>query len=203
MNKLPKARINGIVTQDVNETVLIYDLKTNKVYSLNETSNFVWRHCDGKTSVSGILQKLKGKFKTEVDEDFVCLALDNLQKENLLETEFELPNSFKQTSRRQIIKKIGLTSMIALPLIKGFIAPRAVNAQSGDAGGCTPNAQNCSPTNNSDLFVFTFAGNPTPFCQFNDPNCQSICDAAINQCCSCNTVLLPDTINAAFVCRCV
>lgn len=199
MNKLPKARANGIVVQEANKEVLIYDLRTNKIYILNETSNFVWKHCDGKNSAAEIIEKLNRQFKSKVSEDFVWFALDGLKKENLLETDFEFP----KIVRRELIKKIALTSMIALPLITSFLAPKSVNAQSGGGAGCTINAPNCQPTNNADLFIYTFNNNPTPFCQFSDPNCQSICDAAVTQCCSCNTVLLPDTINAAFVCRCV
>lgn len=199
MNRLPKARINEIVVQEVEDEILIYDLKTNKIYSLNETSSFVWKNCDGKQSVEEIIWKLNRQFQTKVDEDFIYLALDNLQKENLLETEVEL----LKMPRRELIKKIGLSSMIALPLITSFFAPTAANAQSVGSGVCVINAQGCNSSTIQDLFVFNFMGGPTPFCQFNDPSCQTICDGSVNQCCSCMTVLLPDTINAAFVCRCV
>lgn len=199
MNKLPKARTNGIVVQDANAEVLIYDLRMNKIYALNETSKFVWKHCDGTTSAAEIVGKLNRQFQTNVNEDFIWLVLDGLQKENLLETAIELP----KIKRRELIKKIGLTSMIALPLITSLIAPVAAHAQSGGSAICSINAPGCQPTNNTDLFIYTFNGNPTPFCQFGDPNCDAVCDAAITQCCSCDTVLLPDTINAAFVCRCV
>lgn len=197
MNKLPKARTQGIVVQETDGEVLIYDLRTNKIYALNETSGFVWKHCDGENLAAEVIGKLNEKFQTTVDKDFIWLALDSLQRENLLET--ELP----KIARRELIKKVGLSSMIALPLITSFFAPTAANAQSVGSAVCTINAPGCQSSNLIDLFVFDFMGNPTPFCQFGDPNCQSICDGAVNSCCSCNTVLLPDTINAAFVCRCV
>lgn len=199
MNKLPKIRTNEIVIQEIDNEILIYDLKTNKIYSLNETSSFVWKNCDGKQSAAEIVGKLNRRFKTEIDEDFIWLALDDLQRENLLESDTSLP----KIARRELIRKIGLNSMIALPLIASFFAPSAASAQSVGSGVCIINAQGCQPSNNTDLFVYAFMGNPTPFCQFSDPNCQTICDGSVNQCCSCMTVLLPDTINAAFVCRCV
>lgn len=202
MNNLPKARTNKVVVQEVDQETLVYDLSTDKIYALNETSGFIWKQCDGKKSVDEIVRRTNQHFRTRVGEDFVWLALENLWKERLLEAEIQLPDLFKNTSRRQMIKKIGLTSMIALPFVTSFLAPRAANAQSGNSVVCVANAQGCQPTNNLDLFVYTFMGNPTPFCQFSDPDCQTICDASISQCCSCNTVLLPDTINAAFVCRC-
>lgn len=199
MNTLPKARTSGIVVQKADTEVLIYELQTNKIYALNETSGFIWKNCDGLNSPSEIVEKLNRQFNTKVDEDFIWLALENLQREKLLESEVELP----KIARRELIKKIGLSSMISLPLIASFFAPTAANAQSGGSGVCTNNAPGCQPTNNADLFIYTSNNTPTPFCQFGDPNCQSVCDTAANLCCSCRTVLLPDTINTAFICRCV
>lgn len=200
MNTLPKARTSGIVVQEADTEVLIYELQTNKIYALNETSGFIWKNCDGINSPAELIEKLNRQFKTKVDEDFIWLALESLQREKLLESEVELP----KIARRELIKKIGLSSMISLPLIASFFAPTAANAQSGGSAVCTINAPGCQPTmNNTDLLVYTFMGDPTPFCQLSDPNCQSVCDTAANLCCSCRTVLLPDTINAAFICRCV
>ena len=64
------------------------------------------------------------------------------------------PNKFKSPlagmDRRQLIKKIGLSSMIALPLISSLVAPNAANAQSGAlAANCASCNQNSDCVSNN------------------------------------------------------
>jgi hypothetical protein len=145
MNHYPLARTTDVVVQTLDAEVLIYDLGTNKAHCLNETSAAVYQACDGKTSVSEISFLLSKQLKSLVTEDFVWLALDGLKKENLIENESEVSTPFEGLSRREVIRKVGLASMIALPVISSLIAPPAAHAQSGGANGatCTANA-NCA-----------------------------------------------------------
>lgn len=130
MNKNPISRRDNIVLQEMEGEVLIYDLGNDKAFCLNETSAFVWQACDGKTSVSEIAQDLNKKFKTDANEDLVWLALDQLKKENLIENGDELPNHFAGMSRREAVRKVGLASLIALPVIMAVAAPTARAAAS-------------------------------------------------------------------------
>ncbi len=123
--------------QTLDTEVLIYDLGTNKAHCLNETSAAVYQACDGKTSVSEISFLLGKQLKSPVPEDIVWLALDGLKKENLIEKASEIPNRFEGLSRREVIRKVGLASMIALPVISSLIAPPAAHAASGSANGTT------------------------------------------------------------------
>jgi hypothetical protein len=65
-----------------------------------------------------------------VPEEVVWLALDQLKKENLLENGGEIPTKFSGMSRREVIRKVGLATAIALPVIAGLVAPTAAQAQS-------------------------------------------------------------------------
>jgi hypothetical protein len=145
MNQYPLARTADVVVQTLDKEVLIYDLNTNKAYHLNETSAAVYQACDGKTSVSEISGLLGKQLKSPVTEDIVWLALDELKKENLIEKASDIPNRFEGLSRREVIRKVGLASMIALPVISSLIAPTAANAQSRAPNGatCSTNA-NCA-----------------------------------------------------------
>lgn len=130
LNQAPKARIDNLVVQEFSNESLIYDLKTNKAYCLNETSALIWQFCDGNNSVDEIANMMSRKLKTKVSEDFVWLAIEELKKDKLLEKNDRLDNHFNGLSRREIVKKVGLTSMAALPLISSVMAPSAVMAQS-------------------------------------------------------------------------
>ncbi len=125
MKNIPKARKSGLIVQDLNEETLIYDLETNRAFCLNQTSMIVWQNCDGVKTPSDISKILTVKLKNPVGEDLVWLALDQLKKENLIENTDELETKFEGISRREAVRKIGLSSLVALPVIAALVAPTA------------------------------------------------------------------------------
>ncbi len=129
MNNLPLARKSDLVMQEVGDELLVYDLKTNKAYCLNETSAQIWLLCDGKNSVSEIAKKMSEQMKTEITEDFIRIALDQLNKDEILEDGLEI--RFNGLSRREIIRKVGFASVAAMPIISSVVAPEGSMAQSG------------------------------------------------------------------------
>jgi hypothetical protein len=132
-SQIPVARKEGLVIQEMPEEVLVYDLDTNKAHCLNKTAAFVWNSCDGKNSVADI-KNLLGTRSGDVSDDLVWLAIDQLNKNNLLENDIKA--NFNGQTRREVIRKIGLASIVALPLISSIVAPPAVSAQS--LGICDP-----------------------------------------------------------------
>jgi Coenzyme PQQ synthesis protein D (PqqD) len=126
----PKNRNEDIVMLEMESEILIYDLRTNKTFSLNETSALIWQLCDGKKSVAEISRNLSKKLNKPVTEDFVWLALDNFKKENLLEQSEQFEIDFNGLSRRQLVKKIGFASLLTLPVIASVTAPVAGAAAS-------------------------------------------------------------------------
>lgn len=142
----PISRRANIVIQEIGGEILIYDLAKNKVYCLNEISAKIWNICNGQNSVSEIAKSLN------FSEGIVWLALDQLSDERLIEDYQGSEKYFNGLSRRQIIKKVGLASMIALPLVASLVAPKAVNAQSGClpagmGGNGLANACQCAANN--------------------------------------------------------
>jgi len=147
MKQLPKARTTKIITQETDKELLIYDLEIDKAFCLNQTSAMVWQLCNGNNSVSEICQSLSQKLKVSVSEELVWLALVQLKRDRLLDKNTVIENSFGDLSRRQVIRKIGLASMVTLPLVTSLIAPIASNAQSACFSlftNCTTNSQCCS-----------------------------------------------------------
>ena len=45
---VPISRKANILTQEIGNEILIYDLSINKAFSLNETLVLIWQSCDGK-----------------------------------------------------------------------------------------------------------------------------------------------------------
>jgi hypothetical protein len=118
---LPKARATDIIEQEAGRELLIYDLSTNRMFQLNETSKIVYQAC-GKLS----FDELKRKHK--LTDDLIHLALDELQRNNLLEN--PALDYFAGLSRREVIKRAGLATMIALPIVSSLVAPHAARAAS-------------------------------------------------------------------------
>lgn len=147
MNKLPIARNENIIVQNSGKEILIYDLLTNKAYALNETSAIVYQACDGKTSFDDL------KSYSNFTDDIIFLALDNLRKENLIQS--AKVNYFAGLSRREVVRKIGFASLIALPVITSLIAPHAASAASitctcSAPAGSNARPQGCACSSNND-----------------------------------------------------
>jgi len=160
----PIARKSGLVVQEVPDEVLVYDLESNKAHCLNQSAAIVWKSCDGNNSVSEIAKLVESQAGGKVTEDFVWLAIDQLSENNLLET--QIASSFAGTSRREVIKKIGLASMVAIPVIASLVAPQSAFAaascacQNPATCGSIPNAGCPSTTNCNGAGIC--APNPPP-----------------------------------------
>jgi hypothetical protein len=154
MHNLPIARHQNVVVQELGKQILIYDLNTHKAFNLNETSSIVYQSCDGKTTLEEL------KLRTKFTEEIIFLALDELKKENLIEENQPYNSPFSGMSRREAIRKVGLASMIALPVISSLVAPTSAMAQSGgfvpgsrtlrqtcfSSTDCEASAPNCTNT---------------------------------------------------------
>ena len=116
----PVARQDGLVIQEMPDEILVFDLESNKAHCLNQTAAFVWKSCDGKNSVTEIARLFGDESGKPVQEDLIWLAIDQLNDNNLLAE--SLKADFKNQTRRDVIKKIGLAAVIALP--PGFIFDR-------------------------------------------------------------------------------
>lgn len=170
MIKLPKFRKSDIVWQDLGEELLIYDLKINKAYCLNETSKLVYQACDGITDLAEL------KTQNNFTDDLVLIALDELKKNNLLEKSEELLTQLNGFSRREAAKRLGLATLLTIPVIIGFTAPTAAQNSSGR---CVGNGT----TLNGDIIP---SGGPgTTFCALTQADCNAAAmGSTADACCS-------------------
>lgn len=148
---MPLARTSEIVVLELPDETLVYDTRVTQAHCLNETAAFVWRHCDGRNTATDISRLVSDHFKTSVDADFVWLALDQLQERGLLAD--RIPDRKHLSSRRELIRKVGIASIIAVPIIASLVAPPSAFAAASCAcvnpGACLtqtscPNTNNCN-----------------------------------------------------------
>jgi hypothetical protein len=134
-NLKPIARKTELVVQHTGDETLVYDLRTDKASCLNQTSALVWENCDGEKSVGDIAIVLERATNAKVTDDLVWLAIDQLSRNSLLENKVPSTESVVGMSRRSFAKKVGLTSMVALPLVASLVAPQALHANSACIAG--------------------------------------------------------------------
>ncbi len=133
----PTARRDKLVVENLKNEVLIYDLERDQANCLNETAALVWQYADGKTSVSGIADKLSQKFGMLVDVRVVWYALDQLGKKNLLQERVAIPYQYNRMTRRDFLVKAGIVgAAVAIPVVIAMTAPTPAMA-STCVGGCT------------------------------------------------------------------
>jgi hypothetical protein len=175
----PKSKIENIVVQDFENEVLIYDLAINRVFCLNETATMIYRLCDGKKSIGDIAELLSRQMKEPITEDFVWLALDGFKRDNLLANSSEIFLNFNGFSRREMIRRAGLATMAALPLVIGVIAPTAAQAQSDLCFNVDCNDGNVCTFDSCDQATGNCIHTPIPIPQPPDACTIIRCDPAI------------------------
>ena len=126
----PKSRETNLAIQELENEILIYDTLINKAICLNSTSALVWQACDGKRDVPEISRYLSKKHKQKLTEDLVWFTLDILKKSNLIANNDEITSVYEGMSRREIIRRVGIASVVALPVISSIIAPTSSRAAS-------------------------------------------------------------------------
>lgn len=161
MKNYPKCRDKDIVVQESVNELMVYDLLTNKVHFLNETSAEIWKSCDGKTSISQIAEN------KNIPEEYVIAALSDLSEVNLMEGEYSFKFSPDWISRRSLLMK-STPTLFALPLLTTMLAPSSAQAQSNS---CLIAGQ-------------TFELTPSPFFSNSIECALALIEEAKNVCCA-------------------
>src|SRR5262245_44218951 len=146
MSDFPKAREEGLILEPLDDELLVYVTKSHRSNALNATAAFVWRHCDGKTSIPDLARLLVAELGAPEDEALVLLALKRLATVKLLE-ENRLPEGAEKVTRRSVARRLALVGgmTVLLPLVLSIVAPTAAEAAtcitSGDCFARSVNLQ--------------------------------------------------------------
>ena len=164
----PRARTNKLVTRDLGDELLVYDLERHKAYCLNPVAMQVFRHCDGETTIPDMALRVGGALGLPVDEHAVRLGLVRLDKAHLLDGPVDLP---LHSSRREMLRTLGRAAVVVVPLVTALAVPTSAQAATGCITSCQPctapigapccDGFNCTGT--SGFKRCTPVGNPT-FC---------------------------------------
>lgn len=160
---LPRARQNGLVTCEVADELLVYDLFQYKAHHLNSAAALVWRHCDGQTRVPEIARVIKIKHAITLSNEAVWFALEQLERAQLMITAGTpspvadgRPSESRQRpgsvlTRCELIRWAGVAGAMGMPLVSSIAIPTAAEAATcrGRGDACSPDGPNsvcCSGT---------------------------------------------------------
>lgn len=110
----PLARREKLTISELGDELVIYDKLSEKTHCLNATSAWVWRHCDGQTSIEELTAGLHEAFGLPRSEELVRLALDQLARRQLLEGITQPP--CRRSGRRDALKALAV-AVAALPIV--------------------------------------------------------------------------------------
>jgi hypothetical protein len=164
MKVSPVARTESLIVKEVDGETLVYDETNDAAHCLNNTAARIWKNCDGQKTVSEISEILSAESNTNVKDEVVWLALDQLEKFKLLAEAPARPGFLAGMTRRQMVARLGIAA-IALPAIVSIVAPKA-----WAAGSLIPPTFCC--VNPNDCITGNCGTGPTP-CTVYPPNPQN------------------------------
>jgi hypothetical protein len=152
MELFPKARTEKLVVQDFNDELLVYDKQRHQAHCLNHTAALIWKQCNGRNSVAAISRHLEKQLgaENEIDERVIWYALRQFERDHLLQQKLDVPTTGRM-GRRQLIRVLGLTAIVALPLVTSMASPDAGQATSclGPGASCSSSIQCCNAVCNA------------------------------------------------------
>lgn len=131
MGKQPLARIDSLLTEEIDEDLLVYDRRRDIAFRLNSTAALVWRSCDGTRTVGDLLAVLTGELGDLANEDMVLMALDELAEHDLIVSGYQQREvEAIRLSRRRFFRSAGVAgaAAAAAPLVYSMVVPTSAAA---------------------------------------------------------------------------
>ncbi len=145
---IPKAKTEGLVIRDLGPETIVYDLDLERAHCLNPVAAEIWRHCDGRRTISELAEMDSGPFRTQPAGErveLVRLAVAELEGARLLEGELENVNPGKLVSRREAVRRF--RALAVLPVVMTLMQPDVAGFASHPCSPCnTAVCPPCDPT---------------------------------------------------------
>jgi Coenzyme PQQ synthesis protein D (PqqD) len=127
-----RARHDQLLVEELGDELVVYDLERGEVHLLNPAAAFVWRRCDGRTTVTRLASLLRAELGLPANDELVLLAREELEKNHLLEEKGAPSVTTDSLSRSQMIRRLAVATGIGLmlPVIESLNPPPAHAAAS-------------------------------------------------------------------------
>jgi PqqD family protein of HPr-rel-A system len=140
MKALPRVR-PGLLRHRLDEQVLVYDPRDDKVHLLDPTTACVLDLLEeGGWTAERVAGEVARRLEVEPSEELLALSLDELRKADLLDRSTGSLAPVTDVRRREMLRKVGLAGAAAL-LIPAITTLTATPAM---AATCLPNGDPCT-----------------------------------------------------------
>ena len=134
------ARVEGLVTEELPDEMLVYDLGCHKVHCLGPVLATLWRRCDGRRSLSELTTLVQEDFSASIDEAGVWAALEQLAEARLLVGVMP-PSLAQDPSRRRWMRSASAAGFSLLTIAAPTISEAATAISDADCTRRSPS--NC------------------------------------------------------------
>lgn len=141
----PVAKRIGILIEELGDETVLYDPSSSHFVSLNAVAYFVWKRCDGETSVSQIVGALELEHGLEDASEVVWLAVHLLSSEGLFDGDVVVPEAGDAEEAEGVGRSMSRRTMLAIagvglaaPVVGSLVAPLPAAAQSSPGPGGPP-----------------------------------------------------------------
>ena len=149
MSSIPRVR-PGLLRHSMDEQILVYDPREDKVHLLNPTTACVLDLLqEGGWSELRMRDEVARRMNIAPSAELLSLAFDELRKADLLDTSDAPITPVSDLARREMLRKVGLAGAAALlvPVITTLTATPASATCTGlltSGQACTAGSQCCS-----------------------------------------------------------
>ena len=130
----PTARERDLITQELPDELLVYDLVRHRAHSLSGVSATIWRACDGESTPAEILRHARAQ-SPGLDEALVRLTLARLWKAGLLVG--ERPDAPSLPTRRELLRRAAVLGGLSVLSVAVPTAALAASCLPGLSQGQT------------------------------------------------------------------
>ena len=145
-DELKRSRFNRrpLIVKQIGAEWVLYDEQTSTAHCLNGVAAEIWTACEEETSGTDIKVALRFERPDVRDEDILA-SLNEMLKLGILEE--STSSEAVSVSRRELVRKLGLTAAIALPIAitSVLVPPAAATASCGHLGALCSGTKPCCP----------------------------------------------------------
>ncbi len=113
----PQEKVHGLVTLNLDGTLIVQATDGHEIVRLDRLAGLVWRLADGKTSVGDIARKISTEFDIAADNEAVWAALDRLADSDLILERITPPSGSVAMSRGRHLQMTVETGPVKASLI--------------------------------------------------------------------------------------
>jgi len=142
----PSARSEGLIVEQLPEELVVYDQQSHRVHCLGPIAAWIWKACDGRTSLARLAKRASDRFGHDVDAGQVSAVIDRLLRARLLEG--PRPPEVRDRSRRELLKRAArLSAGLSIVSLTAPTPAQAATCIPIGQRGCTASSQCCPNAN--------------------------------------------------------